>query len=115
MDPRQTIYTDFNRKATITAPRLRISDINGLIEYIQRYKPAADGSYTCHPKMLCDCTVNAELDDEDFLFSVRARRTNDTINTLIVEAIDTETGKAVDLIYNAEARDFITHLRQLQG
>lgn len=115
MDPRQTIYTDSNRKVTITAPRLRFNDINGLAQYIHHYKPAADGSYICHPKTLCDCTVNAELDDEDLLFSVRVRRTNDTIDTLIIEGIDTETGNAVDLIYNAEARDFITHLRQLQG
>ena len=111
----ETTYTATAHKATIITPRLHFSGIDDLAQYIQRYKPAADGSYTCHPKMLCDCTVNAELDDEDLLFSVRARRMNDTINTLIVEAIDTETGKAVDLIYNAEARDFITHLRQLQG
>ena len=35
--------------------------------------------------------------------------------SLIVEAIDIETRKAVDLSYDAEAQDFITYLEKLRG
>ena len=43
------------------------------------------------------------------------RRKSNTTDALIVEAIDIETRKAVDLSYDAEAQDFITYLEKLRG
>ena len=58
--------------------------------------------------------MNVELDG-GLLFSVGIRRKSDTTDALIVEAIDIETRKAVDLTYDTEARDFITYLEKLRG
>lgn len=109
----ETTYTATAHKATIITPRLHFSGIHDLAQYIQRYKPATDGSYIYHPETLGECDVNVELDG-GLLFSVGIRRKSDTTDALIVEAIDIETRKAVDLSYDAEAQDFITYLEKLR-
>ena len=111
----QATYTATADEATIIPPRLHFNDIEDLVQYIRRYKPRADGGYTYDPESIGECDVRVELDG-GLIFEVGLRLMEDmTHNALIVEGIDSETGRVLDLIYNDEAREFIAYLEKLRG